>query len=413
MKNFLLLFLVFNSFVSFSQTLVSGGIFSNQQWDLSGSPYIVTGDVAIYPGNTLTVDPGVEIKVDGNYSIFIRGEIILNGNASNPITFKSNSSPQMNNAWAGLIFENLSGSNIKLNHVNVENANDAISIDQSIGDISIKNCSFRNSENGIILQSSSSSFEVTIDSSSFQDVSYGVFFADKLTIENCQFSNGIKAVYGGLWGNTLKINNCSFDNFTGEYTLNIGGDLLNSTISNCDRGVRLRPSLTVTYCDFSDNNIATEISSSSNYNSSLSFNTFCNNVTDIKHFYNYNIDMSNNCWCAIDNNPDDGIIDAYDDVALGIVTYLPFASSCTFTSIGYPTNILNSKVVIYPNPASQELFIKNGDKIEYVNIIDYSGKILITTSNINGINIHGLAAGVYLVRMYSEGSYTTQKLIKN
>ena len=57
----------------FSQTSVSGGIYQNTTWTIAGSPYIVTGSVVVFPGNTLTIQPGVEIKIDNlvNNTIYI------------------------------------------------------------------------------------------------------------------------------------------------------------------------------------------------------------------------------------------------------------------------------------------------------------------------------------------------------
>jgi hypothetical protein len=44
--------------LSLAQTNVSGGIYSNTTWTTAGSPYIVTDTIKVFPGVTLTIQPG-------------------------------------------------------------------------------------------------------------------------------------------------------------------------------------------------------------------------------------------------------------------------------------------------------------------------------------------------------------------
>ena len=65
---FLLLFLgsLFFSRSVFADTLVGGNYSTDQHWTLAGSPYIVEGfgeGVTIQSGATLTIDPGVIVKL--------------------------------------------------------------------------------------------------------------------------------------------------------------------------------------------------------------------------------------------------------------------------------------------------------------------------------------------------------------
>jgi len=71
---------------SFCQTNVSGNYFTNQTWSLAGNPYVVTGNIIIPIGVTLTIQPGVEIENSGNFTITISGNLIANGNSTLPIT---------------------------------------------------------------------------------------------------------------------------------------------------------------------------------------------------------------------------------------------------------------------------------------------------------------------------------------
>ena len=46
-----------------AQTNVQGGIYANTTWTLANSPYVMTGSIVVFPGKTLTIQPGVVVKV--------------------------------------------------------------------------------------------------------------------------------------------------------------------------------------------------------------------------------------------------------------------------------------------------------------------------------------------------------------
>ncbi len=68
-----------------SQTTVSGGIYSNTTWTLANSPYVMTGNIVVFPSVTLTIEPGVEVRVQENgqsgipYYLETRGTINMVG----------------------------------------------------------------------------------------------------------------------------------------------------------------------------------------------------------------------------------------------------------------------------------------------------------------------------------------------
>jgi len=72
---------------------VSGG-----HWTTNGSPYVVTCDVQVY--GTLTIDPGVVVRFDGNYEFQAGGQLHVNGTTNDYVYFK----PVGTNCWKGIAF---------------------------------------------------------------------------------------------------------------------------------------------------------------------------------------------------------------------------------------------------------------------------------------------------------------------
>ena len=58
-------------------------------WTESMSPIVITGDLIVASDRTLTIDPGVKVYFDGDYSISVRGYIDARGTKEKPIVFRS------------------------------------------------------------------------------------------------------------------------------------------------------------------------------------------------------------------------------------------------------------------------------------------------------------------------------------
>src|SRR6267154_4604149 len=110
------LFLFISAFCN-AQTNVSGGIYSNATWTLAGSPYIVVDTVVVFPGVTLTIQPGVVVKFANNKRLEIRqGALIANGTVIDSITFTSNSGSPTPGIWDKIWLN--SATNAKFNYCN-------------------------------------------------------------------------------------------------------------------------------------------------------------------------------------------------------------------------------------------------------------------------------------------------------
>ena len=78
---------------------VSGPVSVNTTWTLANAPYVVVGDVTVNTGITLTVEPGVEIRFDGNYKISVLGKLNAQGTSVLPIKFTSNKATPVAGDW--------------------------------------------------------------------------------------------------------------------------------------------------------------------------------------------------------------------------------------------------------------------------------------------------------------------------
>ncbi len=156
-------------------------------WTTDNSPYFIDGHQSIENGQTLTIEPGVEVKVRGPYLFYVQGTLIAEGTADDNIIF-TRSNPNL--WWDGFDYDGTKASN-----------------DSSIFD----HCIF---EYGYA-QGTNSSYN-----------SGGIFavgFFDKLRILNSTFRynkadiDGAYPPTGGaiaLWESSPFIQNCIFHNNT-------------------------------------------------------------------------------------------------------------------------------------------------------------------------------------------------------
>jgi hypothetical protein len=67
---------------------------------------------------------------------------------------------------------------------------------------------------------------------------------------------------------------------------------------------------------------------------------------------------------------------------------------------------------IYPNPATDRLSISGVETVREVSVLDIAGRTVMTLVNTNSVDVSGLSAGVYMVRIATENGIGVQKFVK-
>jgi len=87
--------------------------------------------------------------------------------------------------------------------------------------------------------------------------------------------------------------------------------------------------------------------------------------------------------------------------------------TCNTKMAASEIEVLDSKLLIYPNPASSELTINlDAAEIEKIQIIGADGFVFLTSSNTSELNISSLPSGLYLIKIQSQGITLTRKITK-
>jgi hypothetical protein len=107
MKKFFAFFVCMAIYGIAMSTDVNGTISANTTWNLAGSPYIVTGDITVNNGITLTVDPNVQVKFNSGRRMTVLGTL-----TANTATFTSNQGSPAPGDWLYIQIGNASFSGI-------------------------------------------------------------------------------------------------------------------------------------------------------------------------------------------------------------------------------------------------------------------------------------------------------------
>lgn len=446
-----------------SQTMVSGGIYNNTTWTLANSPYLMTGSIVVFPGVTLTIEPGVEVRVkeyglsESQYYLETRGTINMVGQPAAPITFRADTALTTVGTWAGFIIKNSQGGSINYNYVNISNAVNCFVYDAGLPGL------------------------IQLNESTFSYNFYAIVVGLDLIAENCTFANNDIAIYG--WSN-FTFNNCVFDNNLSAMSVYASSfEMKNCIVSNNNLGVRLNSGALngilvkntlfennllafdnannglIDSCNFIDNMEAVTNTTYLNIsNSNFDNNTtalqvgFGTKVHDCQIVRNetgvalgpisfgqpmpviennhiclnqsYNIDnrtdinmfIPTNCFCITDSAEIEArIFDGYDDITRGLISYAIFDTTCTIRQSvvdksGSATSLKDSEALsavhVYPNPVTDQLTINNGSAFAAYRLVSLTGQEVLGGSlkeGINTVDVSYMPAGTYFLGLYGAG----------
>ncbi len=85
---------------------VSGTLDADASWIVTGSPYIVTDDVTVAAGVTLTLDAGVTVRFAAGASLIVNGHLQALGAEKLPVTFTSDQAVPAPGDWGAIEFPN-------------------------------------------------------------------------------------------------------------------------------------------------------------------------------------------------------------------------------------------------------------------------------------------------------------------
>jgi hypothetical protein len=439
----------FISIFTFAQTNVSGGIYQNTTWTLSGSPYVVNSSIVVFPGKTLTIEPGVEIQINNqnNSNIYIetRGTINCVGTDAQPIKIHALYDTLNTVAWQGFVCTSSQGGVLNADRIEISNAYFPLSYETIPATLSYTNSKFIRCFQAVTVGTN-----LNLSGCEFIDNEVGVYGWANFNINNCLFKDNTTSLY--IYASAFAMSNCSFiDNQIGASFLANAVDSI--VIANCEF---LNNGLALNYpnngrvenCEFSDNGTAVQAA----YNCEIQNNTFfynilaieatvdanihnnqinnnaegiiISNVTSIQDspsiydneicgntYYNVNnntnmnYSLFSNCFCDLDSAQIEAyLIDGYDDITKGLINYQIYDSSCTVllgnvvkfgAGVGLEENAFDFS---FENPVQHDLQLLGYPEVKQLVLQNTSGQTFyFTSSTYNTFDLSRLAPGYYFI----------------
>ena len=227
MKLFVILVTVLFSTISFSSrtlfqmveaTYVEGSITQDTIWTLVDSPFVVSKNITVCSNVTLTIEPEVEVKFGGDFSLIVEGRLVADGTEDKMITFTSNRYEPEVGDWGTIEFNGTESSS--LIHCTIEYGTNGITVKN--GTLNIQNSMVNlNSESGIRIAGGN---QVNIQNNNITSNGDGITLTGNATSEinirqNEILLNGHSGILleADAYYNTVIVNNTLSTNSYGFY----------------------------------------------------------------------------------------------------------------------------------------------------------------------------------------------------
>ena len=451
---------------NFSQTTVTGGIYQSTTWTTAGSPYLMTGSMVVFPGATLTIEPGVEVRVTPDYSfntgnlryLEIRGTLIAMGTDAAPITFKTTDASILGQqTWEGIRIKGTQGGNVQLDRFRLFDS--WLGINNDIAQPGVNyiwtNCQFKNNNYSIQLNA-----DMTYNGCLFENNGVGQaaqILYGSLSATNCQFINNFCSF---TWSNSITVDNCLFEgngnNIIGSPGLvsncqfidndfafaeayghtiqncyfegngvaidNSGGaNISNNTFDSNVLAVRLGDGSSLTNNIITNNGVGVAVLAYSPNSTLIENNTICYNTDyNLQNLTDKNFQVNANCFCSQDSTYIENLIlDGYDDITRGLVNYAIYDDSCA-NVLDYIVkidldgnagiNILEAANWKLKGQDANALYIETTQalQLELLNSLGQVQKVVALQKGDNQMATAGLSSGIYFLK---NAFGKTQKII--
>jgi hypothetical protein len=291
---------------------VSGDNVLTGTWLNHGVPYVIGGNVIVNTGETLTINPGCEVRFDGNYKMEADGVLVADGNPDNHIVFTSNLSTANPGDWRYLQFHDPEAGCL-LNYCDISYGGSSAGSIYGNGtgtNLAISNCVIEESGSaGIYLYNNTS---VSISTSTIQNNNAAGIYSNSATadaqVSGC-IIQGNQYGYAGI--SSLEFTNTSIINNAG-YGVNLSG--------------AASPMFGASLTEWND------IYGNGTYD-------FYNGSADVYAYYVHwgTTDMATIASRIFDDN---------DNAALGIVYYMPWTNAAHDSLFGMAPPLIDSIVVV-------------------------------------------------------------------
>lgn len=448
-----------------AQTNVSGSLHSNTTWTLANSPYHITANLYVFPGVTLTIEPGVKVIFDGNYTLEVRGKIKAVGTSSSKIYFCGKMVVTGNDTfytlWNKVLIDPLNKGTGEFKHCVFKDAESAL---EAYGVKSKVNyCLFENNGVGIYGYNIFNSTPEELTHCTFQYNRIGVAWVESGIISNCTFNKNDQGMYVCMRSRLI---NCTFLNNRNGLNI-VNGNIYNCTFTYNKHAIKAPsfdgstlPNLdTIRNCTITYNEIGIEDSASgagvtsliinnvisqnkigymvsyagditNTYPALVKNNKICGNTQyNVVNANKMNKNFTDNCFCTDDSTEiENKIYDGYDDPQLGLLTYniydedcenklsntfknLPvqdkdtgcatFAECLKFTRL-HTMNKKSTTLTIFPNPCETAVNLKIDESLGgTLKVYDSYGRLVLEKV----VDASSSSASVLDVANWNEGVY--------